>query len=300
MGCRQKQTSHVPVLKQEVLNLLDIRPDGIYLDGTAGLGGHASAIQSQLSEKGILIGLDVDEEAVKLSRTVLSASSTCHLFNDSFDNSPRYLESLGIEKVDGILIDLGLSSHQLESPHRGFSYRIEGPLDMRFNLASSLTAEEIVNRWDEHRLKEIIWKFGEERQAARISRAIVKRRKARPLSTTFDLRDAVLSVAAKRYATKSLSRVFQAFRIAVNGELNSLKAFLNTFMEYLAVGGRIVLIAYHSLEDRLVKNTFRELAKGPPSRLRILTPRPVTPGEDEIRRNRRARSAKLRAGERIE
>ncbi|MEE9166498.1 MAG: 16S rRNA (cytosine(1402)-N(4))-methyltransferase RsmH [Candidatus Neomarinimicrobiota bacterium] len=310
--CSHLDYSHTPVLKKEVVHHLRIRPEGIYLDGTIGSGGHASAIQSRLSEEGILVGLDVDEEAIRHCRTAYSASSNCHLFNGSYDNFPQYLLSLGVEQVDGMLLDLGLSSHQIESPDRGFSHQIEGPLDMRFDVSSPLTAEEIMNRWDEDKLRDVIWKLGEERQAAGIARIIVKRRKLKPMTTTFDLRDAVLSVVIGRYARKSLSRVFQAFRIAVNGELDTLRDFLDRFVKHLRLEGRIVILSYHSLEDRLVKNKFKELAHGcvcPPDLptcvcgrepcMKILTKRPITSSESEISRNRRARSVRMRAAERI-
>lgn len=303
---------HIPVLKPEVLSSLNIRPDGIYLDGTIGLAGHASSIESLLSERGILVGLDGDKEALRHSKTILSASSIRYLFSDSYDNFPKYLDSLGIGEVDGMLLDLGLSSYQIESAHRGFSYRIDGPLDMRFDVTASQTAEEIVNRWSERKLKEMIWEFSEERQSARIARAIVQNRKTKPITTTFELRDVVTKAVHTHFINKTVVRVFQAIRIAVNRELESLQNFLDVFVDYLAKGGRIVIISYHSLEDRLVKRRFKELVKGcicPPDfpicrcgrepSLRILTPTPVTPGESEVRRNPRARSAKLRAGEKI-
>ena len=311
--CAQQYSSHVPVLKEEVLDLLNIHINGIYLDGTIGFGGHASAILSHLSNKGILVGLDGDVEALKHSKTVLSASSSiCHLFHDSYDNFARHLESLGIREVDGIFLDLGLSSHQIDSPHRGFSYQVNGPLDMRFNTDSPLAASEMINQWDEGQLNELIWRFGEERQATRIAKAIVERRKTRSITTTFELRDVVSSVVQSRYLTKSLSRVFQAFRIGVNRELETLQNFLDSFIDYLKTGGRTIIISYHSLEDRLVKNKFKELARGcicspeiPECRcglkpvIKILTRTPLRPTEMEVRRNRRARSAKLRAVEKI-
>jgi len=310
--CVQPYTLHIPVLKDEVLNLLNLHPDGIYLDGTIGCGGHASAIQARLSDKGILIGLDGDEEAIKYTKKVLSASSPCHLFHDSYDNFPTHLKSLGFQKVDGMLLDLGLSSHQIDTANRGFSYQVNGPLDMRFNRSSTLTARKIVNQFEESKLRKIIWQFGEERFSAKIAQAIVKHRKAQPVNTTFELRDIVSSVIHQRYLFKSLSRVFQAFRIAVNRELESLQVFLETFLECLKVTGRVVIISYHSLEDRLVKQRFMELSHGcicPPeipicqcgrkSQLKKLTRGVLIPGEEETKQNPRARSAKLRAAERI-
>ena len=182
----QPELTHIPVLKREVVNFLNIHPDGIYLDGTVGLGGHASAIQSHLSRKGILVVLDGDEAALEHSEIFLSGPSFSRLFHDSYNNFPQHLESLGIQKVDGMFLDLGLSSHQLDSPQRGFSYRYDGPLDMRFSLDTLTTASHIVNGEDEFRLKEIIRAFGEERQAGRIARAIVEKRKSEPIQTTFE------------------------------------------------------------------------------------------------------------------
>ncbi|MFQ6674141.1 MAG: 16S rRNA (cytosine(1402)-N(4))-methyltransferase RsmH [Fidelibacterota bacterium] len=306
----QRNPAHTPVLKSEVLSFLDVRPGGIYLDGTIGLGGHASAIQSRLSGEGTLVGLDGDGEALERCEASLSPLPTCHLVHDSYDRFSHHLESLGIQGVDGMLLDLGLSSYQLDSPERGFSYRTDGPLDMRFNTDSTLTAEEIVNRWGERRLREIIRDLGEEREARKIARAIVERRESQPIATTFQLRDIVASQNPGRYMTKTLSRVFQALRIVVNRELDSLQQFLENFIDYLKVGGRLVVISYHSLEDRMVKMKIKELARGcicPPElpvcqcgkepRVKILTPRPVTPHEGEIRENARSRSAKLRAAE---
>ena len=285
----------------------------MYLDGTVGLGGHASAILSHLSRNGILVGIDRDGEALERCKTFLSTSSPCHLFHDSYHNFPNHLQSIGAREVDGMLLDLGLSSDQLESPERGFSYSRNGPLDMRFNRQDTLTAEDIINGYDEDQIKDLIWRFGEERQASRIARAIVQKRKIKPISTTIELRNIVSSVLPGSRVTKSLSRVFQALRISVNRELEFLQAFLDSFLSYLKASGRIVIISYHSLEDRRVKEKFRELAQGcvcPPevpvcqcgrkSVIKILTRRPLRPTEQEIEQNVRARSAKLRAAGRIE
>lgn len=311
MECAQSFPLHFPVLKEDAINFLNIHPDGIYLDGTVGYGGHTSLIQSHLSDKGILLGFDGDEEALKYTKTIL-ASSPHYLFQDSYHNFPTYLVSLGFMEIDGMLLDLGISSPQINSTDRGFSYQVNGPLDMRFNKTSSLTAREIVNRSDEHRLRDIIRQFGEEKHANKIARAIVDIRKKQPIETTFELRDIISSVIYKPSLFKSLSRVFQAFRIVVNRELESLEKFLKFFVNYLKVGGRVVIISYHSLEDRMVKHKFMEMAKGCicPSEfpicncgrtpiLKILTRGVLKPTSEEIQQNPRARSARLRAVEKI-
>lgn len=294
------------------MDYLSIRPSGIYLDGTVGLGGHTSAIQSRLSKSGIVVGLDGDAEALERCRKSLPRRPTLHLFHDSYDNFPRHLHSLRIPEVDGMLIDLGLSSHQLDSPSRGFSYRADGPLDMRFDRSASLTARQIVNDYSERDLARMIRELGEERRAGQIARALVRARKRGAITTTFQLREAVAAAVNRRTLTKTLSRVFQAIRMTVNREVETLQRFLDTFMAYLKPGGRLVVISYHSLEDRPVKTRLKDLARGcvcPPEvptcqcghdpEIRILTPTPTTPGNEEIRRNPRARSAKLRAAEKI-
>jgi len=309
-ACSDQNSIHIPVLKKEVLSYLKITTDGIYLDGTVGLGGHAQAVLAALSDKGRLIGLDSDAEALKRCHVRLSHASSYHLFHDSYRNFPAHLKSLGIREVDGMILDLGLSSLQLDSPQRGFSYRQEGPLDMRFDVTSPLTAEEIINGWNESDLVRILYEYGEERRAKRIVNSIIAKRGHAPVRTTLDLRRIIADVTPERYLTKTLSRVFQALRITVNHELESLQQFLASFSSGLKLGGRIVVISYHSLEDRMVKTKFRRLQKGcicPPSlpqcrcgkkpEFKILTRKVIRPQEDEIAENRRARSARLRAAE---
>ena len=309
-ACSDQNSIHIPVLKKEVFSCLRIRPNGIYLDGTVGLGGHAQAVLAALSNKGQLIGLDSDGEAIKRCHSRLSHASSCHLFHGSYSNFPVHLESLGICEVDGMFLDLGLSSFQLDSPQRGFSYRQDGPLDMRFDVTAPLTAEGIVNDWNEDDLVQILQKYGEERRAKRLVKAIIEKRGGSAVRTTLDLRSIISEVTPERYLTKTLSRVFQALRITVNRELESLQQFLALFSSYLKLGGRIVIISYHSLEDRLVKARFRQLQKGcicPPDlpqcrcgkqpELGIITRKVIRPGADEIAHNSRARSARLRAAE---
>ena len=301
---------HIPVLQEDVLSYLAVKPDGIYLDGTLGLGGHASAVQKQLSPKGQLVGFDGDEEAVRHCEKLLSPS--CHLVQAPYDTFPQHLSSLSIQAVDGMLLDLGMSSYQLDTPARGFAYRTEGPLDMRFDENGTTTARHIVNSWPVSELKKLFKETGEERRAFAIATAIAKVRDSNPVDTTSDLTHIIKSVVGDHAATKTLSRIFQGLRMVVNSELMCLEKFLNTFAGYLKTGGRIVIISYHSLEDRMVKQTFRKLEKGcvcPPAfpecrcgispTLKVLTPRVVRPTEEETVANNRARSGRLRAAEKI-
>ena len=309
---QQQNIYHSTVLMSQVIHFLNITKEGTYLDGTIGPGGHARAILSRLSSEGIFFGLDRDEEAIRICKSTLPASSICHLICDTYHNFPFYLAKYKIKAVDGMFLDLGLSSIQLDSPNRGFSYRADGPLDMRFGTDTKITARTIINEWDKIDLKKIFQNYGEERYSGRIATAIVKNRKNRQVQTTGDLKAIISTVIPKMKTTKTLSRIFQALRLTVNRELESLKFFLDTFIEFLKPGGRIVVISYHSLEDRQIKQKFKELERGcvcPPTipicqcgkkpSLKILTKKPVIPKKDEITRNKRVRSAKLRAGEKI-
>tara|TARA_B100000315_G_scaffold62791_1_gene57002 strand:- start:14581 stop:15483 length:903 start_codon:yes stop_codon:yes gene_type:complete len=296
----------------EVIKLLNITPDGIYLDGTIGLGGHAQAIVSHLSPKGLLLGLDGDAEALNYSKKNLTASCKIHLFNDSYSNFTHYLDPLNIREFDGMILDLGLSSFQLDTPERGFSYRFNGPLDMRFKKDSGINGVHIVNQWNERELSKLFKTYGEEHNSKAIAKSIVGCRVKQPIKTTFQLCDAVKQVVSPVQINKTLSRIFQAIRIEVNKELNSLTQFLIKFIDYLKIGGRVVILSYHSLEDRLVKNALTDLQKEcicPPDfpecicdivkRLNIITRKPLTPVDTEITVNKRASSAKLRAGEKL-
>jgi len=293
-----------------VLSYLQVQPDGIYLDCTIGMGGHASAVQNLLSAKGQLIGFDGDKEAVKHCRQNLSPS--CHLIHAPYNTFPNHLADLGVQQIDGMLLDLGISSYQLDNPIRGFSYRSNGPLDMRFDVNASTSASDIVNSWSRQELKKLFKDYGEERRGAAIASAIVDVRKKRQIAYTGQLAQIIESVVGSYVSTKSLSRIFQSIRIAVNDELGTLRQFLEKFMDYLSDGGRLVTISYHSLEDRLVKQAFRRLEKGcicpynipvcqcglAPS-LKVLTKRVVKPAKTEVEFNSRARSARLRAAEKI-
>ncbi len=284
---------HLPIMVAEVLSYLKILPDGIYLDGTIGLGGHAKNILPIL-RTGRIVGIDRDEEALEHCRSHFHASSPVSLIHASYDQFPSILSQLEIPQLNGILLDLGLSSFQLDSPRRGFSYRKDGPLDMRFDPTEGLTAAELIAQSTEKELADIIFEFGEERRAYRISHAL-KRMPA--VETIGHINEAVRQATPPAHRHKSLARVFQALRIAVNQELDHLTNFLEIFFDYLTVGGRIVIISFHSIEDRLVKHRFRELKQT--ERAHVLTKKPVTPSETELMNNSRSKPAKLRALERI-
>ncbi len=303
---------HTPVLLKETIDYLNIKRDGVYLDGTVGLGGHAAAILSLLSENGALVGLDLDEEALTRCKESIGAASNCHLISGTFSEIPTILDTLKLSQIDGLLLDLGLSSLQLDTPERGFSYRFDGPLHMGFSMTSSITANEIINTWPEYDLRILIKKYGEDPMAVSVAKAIVKQRSKSDINTTTELRKVISTIVPPRYLNKSLSRIFQALRISVNSELEALAEVLKNFINYLKPGGRMVTISYHSLEDRIVKQAFREHARNcicPPklpicqcnqkASLQILTPHPIIPSEEEINANSRSRSAKLRAVERI-
>ncbi len=302
---------HQPVMVEEAVQALRVRPGGRYVDATVGTGGHAQAILEAEADAHLL-GLDVDPEALAVARTRLAPyASRATLVRASYTTLPTQLARLGWDKVDGILVDLGVSTLQLEAPERGFSFRHEGPLDMRFDPRSGRpTAAQLVNTLTEEALAELFWKYGEERYARRIARAIVR---SRPLRTTKELADLVASVVPfERPGFHPATRVFQALRIAVNGELENLERFLPLAVEALAPGGRLVVLAFHSLEDRIVKRFFQQESRGcicPPQvpicqcghkpRVRIIKPFPMFPSDEEKARNPRARSARMRVVERL-
>lgn len=308
---------HTPVLLPEALHYLDCRPGGIYVDCTLGGSGHARPIAESIAPGGILIAIDQDPEAIEHAAHVFrTASVSVHMFHGNFVLLPEYLSRLSLTAVDGILMDLGISSHQIRSSGRGFSFGADEPLDMRMNPACGTTAESIVNRSDEVTLTDIFRKYGEERFARRIARRIVAVRRNTPIRTTGRLAEAVTGAipapARRRARIHPATRVFMALRIAVNDELGSLERFLNQVTNLLNVGGRLCIISFHSLEDRIVKHRFRALAKGcicPPDLplcccgrrplVRILTRKVVRAAESEVRRNPLARSARLRAVERL-
>jgi 16S rRNA (cytosine1402-N4)-methyltransferase len=286
---------HIPVMVSEVLKYLDLQPDGIYLDGTVGAGGHAAQILKHLSPQGKLIGLDRDAEALQICENLFGASARpASLHRSSYHTFPEILNFLGMSQVNGIFLDLGLSSMQLDSESRGFAFESDGKLDMRFNGDSGETATELIARSSDQELADIIYQFGEERHSRKIARSI---KKISNLSTVTDLKEAVRRSTPPQQRRKSLARVFQAIRIAVNGELDKLESFLDSFFDYLVIGGRVVILSYHSLEDRMVKHAFRSLKQS--DELKVLTKKPIVPSEYEKTTNSRSRSAKLRAAERI-
>ena len=287
--------THVPVMPTEVMSYLNIFTNGIYIDGTVGLGGHATLILNRLSKKGHFIGIDRDAEALSLCTKRLSSHPTpFSLFHDSFHNLNAILDGMGISQVNGILLDLGLSSLQLDSPLRGFTYTVDSDLDMRFDTSQKIKAIHILNQLPVKELANLIYQYGEEKRSRAIAGSIVK---LRPLQTVFDLVEAIRKSTPPNYRNRSIARVFQAIRIKVNGELEKLDTFLSSFYSRLAVGGRIAIISFHSLEDRRVKHCFKHLANE--KKVSILTKKPLVPTPEELSENRRSKSAKLRVAERI-
>ena len=288
---QEKLNAHVPVMSTETIKYLNPKSDGIYIDGTIGAGGHANQILSMLSPKGRLIGIDRDEEALKICEKRFSSfKNLVSLHHTSYDNIKKILDELGIQKVDGMLLDLGLSSLQLNSESRGFSFKKNGRIDMRFDKNQDTTAADLIKSLSESELADIIFQFGEERRSRRISKAIKQSPK---LLTTNDIKEAIRKSTPPHHRNKTLARVFQAIRIAVNDEIDKLIQFLKVFINYLNIGGRLVIISYHSLEDRLVKKTFRRLKEE--KKVILLTKKPLTPLKSEINENNKSRSAKLRA-----
>jgi 16S rRNA (cytosine1402-N4)-methyltransferase len=309
-----REPEHIPVLKEAVVNYLITDREGIYVDCTVGGGGHAEAILGRLGESGVVIGLDLDADAVEATRKRLSPfGEKVNLFQADFSTLQDTLEDNGIFEVSGVLFDLGLSSLQLDTPGRGFSYSHEGPLDMRLNRSQSKTARDVVNWYTRNELARIFRDYGEERYATTISRAVIRAREGGPIESTSQLAHLVQSAIPPRGPhMKTLSRIFQALRIEVNDELCRLKKGLLKAIDIVGGGGRIVTISYHSLEDRIVKSIFSEKSKGcvcPPDfpvcacdravELKVLTRGALRPDEEEVRRNSRARSARLRIAEKV-
>ena len=290
---------HVPVMLGEVLEHLRPRPGQVMLDGTAGGGGHAAAILERLRPDGRLILLDRDEGTLKRLIARFGRQGDVRYFHANFCDFDQALAEAGEEGIDGALLDLGLSSLQLDDAERGFSFDRPGPLDMRFDRTDRLSAEEIVNRWPADRLAEIFQSYGDQPYARRIARSIVESRRARPLRRTDELADlvrgAVPAAFRKTERIHPATRVFQALRIAVNDELGSLDRFLKKIFDYMKPGGRVVVIAFHSGEDRIVKSRLREAAQS--GRVRLPVVKPITSAPEEILVNPRSRSARLRVAE---
>lgn len=300
-GEDMNRPQHVPVLLDEVMNYLNVRPGGVYVDATLGFAGHSSEIARRLGPKGTLIAFDRDPEAMKLARERLDAlreelgaeMPEIRLVPKAFSHAAGEIEPASL---DGLLADFGVSSMQLDEAHRGFSFRSEGPLDMRMDTRTGETAEQVVNQEDENELANLIYEFGEERRSRRIARAIVR---ARPITTTAELARVVAAAAPSMKGDKihPATRTFQALRIRVNDELGEIRTLLESAPSLLKPGGRLVLISFHSLEDRLVKDAFREAGRH--GVYEVLTKKPVVAGEEEESRNPRSRSAKLRAAVKV-
>ena len=308
---------HVSVLLSECINGLNIRPDGIYADGTLGGGGHSEKIAEMLSENGCLIGIDRDNDAISAASQRLSRFNNVKYVHSNFSEIKNAVSSLGLEErgLDGVLLDLGVSSYQLDTAERGFSYMNDAPLDMRMNREDTFTAYDVVNTYTKDKLTEIISSYGEERWAKRIAEFIVSERKLAPIKTTYELVDIIKKAvpkAARKDGPHPAKRTFQALRIEVNGELSTLKKAVEDAVDLLNPGGRIAVITFHSLEDRIIKHTFRELADpctcpkdfpicvcGKTPKVKLVTRKPILPSNDELSENPRSRSAKLRIAEKI-
>jgi len=304
---------HLPVLLEETISRLCTDPDGIYLDGTVGFGGHAEALLSKLSKNGQLIGIDLDPYALEYTEKRLSAPRNSYsLLNGNYREYPFLLQNLGVDILTGILFDLGASSSQLNTGRRGFSFQQDAPLDMRLNPKADYTAYDFLNSSAESEISDVIREYGEERHNRKIAEMVYKKVQSGTMNTTFDLKEAVSKCVHPRFLNKSLARVFQAIRIKINDELASLKDALEYSTKWVKIGGRIAIISFHSLEDRMVKKFFKDCAINcvcpreyplcvcdtTPS-LKLLTRKAIIPGAKEIKNNPRSRSAKLRVAERI-
>ncbi len=308
--------SHRPVLLDECIDALHIRPDGTYIDGTAGGAGHSSAIASHLSAGGLLLALDQDATAVAVAGERLSVfGERARVVRSNFCELGSVCELLGIEKIDGLLLDLGVSSHQLDTAERGFSYQADAPLDMRMDVRNPLTARTVVNEYSEEDLRRILFEYGEERFSSRIASNIIRERERAPIETTGELAEIIkrsIPAAKRDGGHHPAKRSFQALRIEVNAELDVIAPAIRSAVRLLSPGGRIAIITFHSLEDRIVKQTFSELSQGctcPKNfpvcvcgkrpEVRVISRKPILPSTEELEINPRARSAKLRVAEKL-
>ena len=304
---------HIPVLYYETLDNLVINPDGIYIDCTLGGGSHSEGILERLSDKGLLISIDQDSTAIEYSKKRLEKfGSKWKVFKGNFENIDTIAYMVGVDKVDGILMDIGVSSKQLDDPERGFSYRYDVKLDMRMNTEQKISAYDVVNTYSEEQLSKIIFEYGEERHARKIAKLIVEERKSSPIEKTSDLIALIKRAYPERASKHPAKKTFQAIRIEVNRELEVLENAMSKATELLKVGGRLAIITFHSLEDRIVKNKFKDLATackcpkdipicmcGGIKKFEIITKKPIIPIDDELKNNNRAHSSKLRILERI-
>ncbi|WAM31120.1 16S rRNA (cytosine(1402)-N(4))-methyltransferase RsmH [Caldicellulosiruptor naganoensis] len=304
---------HIPVLLEESVSYLVTNPDGVYVDATFGLGGHSKKILEKLSDKGLLVAIDRDKEAIDIGKEKFKGCDNIKIVHSLFSRLDEVLTSLGIDKIDGILFDLGVSSLQLDKEDRGFSYNSDSFLDMRMDRTSKLTAFDVINKYSEKDLERIIREYGEERYAKKIAKEIVKRRQQKPIVSTKELNDLINSVVPRpKDGSNPAKRTFQAIRIEVNGELDEIKTALEKSLRFLKSGGRICVISFHSLEDRIVKEFFKYHSLecvcpkdipvcvcGKKKELNIITKKPITPTKEEIEKNKRSHSAKLRVAEKI-
>ena len=312
--CSEPLTPHVPVLKHEVLHYLKLQDEGCYIDGTIGYGGHASSLL-EAPNNITLLGIDRDKDAIDFTKKYLAKfGKRVHLVHGNFSLIKKYAELLDWENVNGVLLDLGVSSYQIDMALRGFSFQVDGPLDMRMNQDEDLTAEKLLNTATQEEIESILRQYGEEPKAKRIAKSIVRLRQQQPLTSTIHLATLIQQTVGKgsRHYISTIARCFQAFRIAVNEELEHIRKGLESAIDIISPGGRLVVISFHSLEDRIVKSRFRyeeSTCICPPKipicqckkkqRLRVITKRPITVSQDELKQNSRARSAKLRVAERI-
>ena len=306
---------HTSVLLNESVDGLKIKENGIYADGTMGGGGHSEAILRRLSERGLLIGIDRDIEALDASKRRLSAYSNVRYVHDNYKNIKQILANENIANLDGAVLDLGVSSYQLDTPERGFSYNSDAPLDMRMDDRNPFSAKDVVNGYTEEQLREVIFSYGEEKFGGKIAAEIIKAREEKPIETTGELTEIIkraIPPAARKDGPHPAKRTFQAIRIEVNGELGAIRPAIEGAVDLLGKGGRIAIITFHSLEDRIVKQTYAELAQGcvcprefpvcvcgRKPKLKIITKKPILPSEKELEENPRSRSAKLRVAEKI-
>lgn len=294
---------HIPVMFDEVINYLLLSPGKIIVDATIGTGGHSRGILERILPGGRLIGIDRDQESLEVSRRRLQEfSDSCEFVHGNFIDIDKLLKSLNIKKIDGILFDLGVSSFQLQDPHRGFSFQSEGPLDMRLDRDSYISAYDLVNNLNEEEISTLLWNFGQERWHNRIARLLVQEREKQPIATTLQLANIVFRSIPHRYRYKHYrihpaTRTFQAVRIAVNRELETLEIAINKAITILEKRARICVISFHSLEDRIVKLSFRRASLE--GLIDIVTPKPLVPSESEIDSNPSSRSSKLRVAERL-
>ena len=304
---------HIPVLYYETLDNLVINPDGVYIDCTLGGGSHSEGILERLSDKGLLISIDQDSNAIEYSKKRLEKfGPKWKVFKGNFENIDTIAYMAGVDKVDGILMDIGVSSKQLDDPERGFSYRYDVKLDMRMNIEQKISAYDVVNTYSEEQLSKIIFEYGEERYARKIAKLIVEERKSFPIEKTSDLIALIKRAYPERSSKHPAKKTFQAIRIEVNRELEVLENAMSKAVELLKVGGRLAIITFHSLEDRIVKNKFKDLATackcpkdipicvcGGVKKFEIITKKPIIPVDNELKNNNRAHSSKLRILERI-